>query len=263
MLVNEMPFEAWSDSKYLVFPKKILEDDWVLYHGTSKPFEESIEKNGLNASLPNPITKEVIQRLAGCFEWLNWAGNNAGGYAVLSSFTRHDYSFDNKPIYLGESFRRSLTFASEDFAGGEGCRAIRKGIKDLHDFLKDPEIRLGAQNQQIRVTVNERGEVIPEDLKLIEDLDWLRNELSDLTPIEGYVKNIANQHQYGIVYAIRFDEADLPKMKHNSCMGIMHFGTIHPSKIIAKLIVQSEQQGLIFDSQRLTNTLIWKSRLAK
>ena len=256
MLVNEMPFEALSDSKYLAFPKEIVEDDWVLYHGTCKPFEKSIEKNGLNTSLPNPITREVIQRLVGCFEWLNWSGDNAGGYAVLNSFTLgHDYSFDNKPIYLGESFRRSLTFASEDFAGGEGCRAVRKGIRDLHNFLKDPDVRLAAQNQQIRETVNERGEVIPEDLKLIEDLDWLRNELSDLNPVEQYVNRIANQHQYGIVYAIRFDEADLLKMKHNSCMGIMHFGTIHPSKIIAKLIVRTGHKGLVADLQRYTRVV--------
>lgn len=266
MIVQSMPAEAWYNDEVTLLPTEILHDDWVLYHGTSNLIEKDIETNGFHADRASLITKEVIQKIVDCFNRLNWYGDDGGGYCVLKPFTlQHDHSYyESKPIFLGESCRRSLLYATKDFAGGEGARSVRKSIRDLRSFLENEEVRLNALMKPIKETLNEFGDVLYADTPLCEtELGWLYEALRKLESVEHYVNNCSENHEYGIVYAIRFNEDDIVHMGSNSSMGLTYSGPLNSDKIIAKLLVSQDANdcGFPYDKQRSTNHMIWKERI--
>ncbi len=266
MLIHTMPTEAWHNDAIPLLPPEILADEWVLYHGTSNSYESDIETNGLRSNQASPITKEVVQRVVACFKRLNWYGDDAGGYCVLDPFTaQHDHSYQaGKPIFLGESCRRSLLYATRDFAGGEGCRSLRKALNDLWAYLNDEQVRYDALTKPINETVNGYGEVIYADTPLsVHELDWLNDELIALQPIKQFVDAWFEQYQYGVVYAIKFDERDLSSLFTAGGMGIAHTGTIKPGKIVAKLLTDGNTayNPFVSDGQQLDMIFAWSDRL--
>lgn len=267
MLIHQLPNEAWHDDAIPLLPTHILADEWVLYHGTSNLCENDIETTGFQSRQDSLISLEVVQRVLACFSRLNWYGNDQGGYVVLKSYTAlHDYSYKSgKPIFLGLSCRWSLLYATTDFAGGEGCRALRKALHDLHTYLTDEEIRFAALTQRIRNTIDEYGDTVYEDMDPLtsDELTWLQDELNALQPVNEFVNSLFEQYQYGIVYAIKFNENDMANLFNAKGMGITHVGTISPNKIVAKLLTDSSStyNSCIGDRQRFINMQAWHGRV--
>lgn len=268
MLIYQLPNEAWHDDAVPLLPTHILADEWVLYHGTSNLCENDIETTGFQSRQDSLISLEVVQRVLACFSRLNWYGNDQGGYVVLKSYTAlHDYSYKSgKPIFLGLSCRWSLLYATRDFAGGEGCRGLRKALHDLHTYLADEDVRVGALTQCIDNIINEYGEVVYEDMVplAVEELTWLQDELTVLQPVREYVDSLYEQYRYGIVYAIKFNKKDIANLFYANGMGITHVGTISRDKIVAKLLTDGSStayNSYIGDRQRFMNMQTWHGRV--
>jgi hypothetical protein len=119
-------------------------DGWIAYHGTSSTAETTIERQGFvwNDSF---YSRSDIEAVASVFRQLGWAGESLGGFAVLASFSTGDFrhlgASDRKPIFFSATSKRSLLYASRDWAGGETARALRIAFEDLDAFLNSQDFR--------------------------------------------------------------------------------------------------------------------------
>ena len=153
-----------------------------------------------------------------------------------------------------------MTFATPSFAGGEGNRALRIALDDLTDYLNNEEVRIEANNHR----GHEYGSI--PFVENYDELSWLANELKSLQPIKAQIDSIFNAYQYGVIYAIRFDETDLDKMANRGGMGLIHFGPVSPNKIVGKFFIDFVENNSSYsmdDPQRFTNGIVWRQRLLK
>lgn len=229
-----------------VFPDEIVEDTWVVFHGTSGQFEKEIEKNGLSWQ-NSKITKKIMEDIVAIYTKLNWCGLNNDGLAVLNPWSlKSDFSTNKvKPIFFGESCYRASWFAMHGFAGGESARAIRFAIEDLETFLEDTGVRenylnnLNADFEEYGCVTNHfTGDILKEPPKM-PDLNWLRIELKKLVHVKKYCDKLYLNHNFGVVYAVKFSTEDLPNIEYRKSMGVVYHGTVIPEKLIAKICFPS------------------------
>jgi len=128
--------------KAQVFPDKICDDLWIVYHGTSSIAEDDIDRTGFKW-MPSIANRSEVENVVNIFDAMSWAGKSGGGYSVLKPFSLdHDFSLsDRKPIFFAESCYRAFLYATRDFAGGETARAMRLAITDLHEYLTSVDLR--------------------------------------------------------------------------------------------------------------------------
>ena len=254
-----------------LFPIALSDDLWIAYHGTSSIFEQDIDKTGLHWNT-NIGSKEDVKYIVNIFKRMSWCGNHQGGFAVLSAFSlNHDFAnADAKPIFLAESSLRALTFATHDFAGGETARALRHCFEDLHQYLISPKLReqhIGALWRQAKSTI---AIPIPQSLENLSDtnvrnehfralwayylergvpsealgappqetdLVWLQNELTHHADLEKRCATAHAGHEFGLVYAVKFSEADLALLDYHPTMGLKAHLPISAEKLVAKVRV--------------------------
>jgi hypothetical protein len=126
------------------FQGAFANDGWIAYHGTSSAAETAIESQGFVWN-DTAYSRSEIEAVANVFRQLGWAGKAGGGLGVLASFSTSDFRHlgaeDRKPIFFSATSKRSLLYASRDWAGGETARAVRIAFEDLDAFLNSQDFR--------------------------------------------------------------------------------------------------------------------------
>ncbi len=285
MLVVDLRSRTWSDT-IQVFPDELLEDKWLGFHGTSSINEAAIEKEGIRWNVP-PWSVEDLKRIAAIFRRMEWPGRDSGGYPVLKVFTlKSDYHGGHcKPIFIGETAERCVTFATRDFAGGETARALRRAFRDLSEFLAHEHIRkewratrwrnrlarLGTEypewiakvrpiestDEQLKALVQYQinAGVPGQEMPWPEDLAWIEQQVRSLAGIAEHAAAMWQNHRYGVIYAIKFSEADLATLEDRTSMGIAVHSPIPVDRIMAKAIVPIDATIVHREADRLIELL--------
>lgn len=213
-----------------VIPHEAQMDPWLVFHGTSNIYEESISTNGLCPGTSSFDLSELMQ-VESIFDRLHWDGIHPGGIAILKPFSiNHDFSHeDEKPIFIAPSAHFASLFATSDFAGGEICRSLYYCIADLHKYLEDEKIR--EKHVRKLEMISEQSRI---DRPAIPTLDWVRSNVGQLSELKAKVEKIRASFCYGVIYAIRLDVTNLADINFHTFMGIKSFRSIQESEIETK-----------------------------
>ena len=223
-----------------LFPKKISNNLWIVYHGTSSLSEDSIEQNGLNRNQSN-YSKYDIQKIIDIYEKIDWTGIDQGGFMVLKSFTmNYDFKDSNKKsIFLAESSNRALLYATNDFAGGETARAIRKSIYDLQRYSKENSIRSNHMLYRIKEYKQSLNHLhsLPKPQEI--DLDCLNRDIENVSEVFQRTENLYNTYKYGLIYAVKLSKNDVKDITYNN-MGIVVNKNLNFNTLVGKIKVPKE-----------------------
>ena len=222
-----------------IFPDKISEDPWIIYHGTSSIFENDIEINGLHWKAAN-YDKSDVESVVRIFDFMSWSGHSGGGYPVLYPFSlKNDFSASTKkPIFLAESSLRAIWFSTRDNAGGETARAIRYALADLQEYISSEELR--ETHMSYLQHDFEIGAIHSPPSEI--NLEWLSDELKKLEGLKTRCQEAFENHKFGIVYAIKFNEGDLGMFEYSPSAGISTNSIIPPERIAAKIHIPKEYE---------------------
>ncbi len=205
-----------------MFPTDILDEPWIVYHGTSGALAAEIDTNGIRAAR-SIVDSNAIERIVGVFERLDWGGTHGGGYPVLAAFSTFDVS-QGRPVFLGESALRVTTFAAADFAGGEVARAVHHALADLRRVVDgDWPANVRPEDRPAAIT----PEAIHGVARTLEELGNLRQAIAE----------IRAGHTHGVVYAVRLQPGDLVRAKHHKQMGLMIDGGVPAERLVAKALL--------------------------
>ena len=240
-----IPFDSHKFEKdFTVFPDEIENDPWVMYHGTTSCNSTSIEQNGFIWG-DGTVSKSEIQKIVGVYTRMNWCGTDTSSLNVLVNFSLgQDFGEnDSSVIYFAETSKRALLYANRLFAGGEKLYGVRNSIGQLQRYLNDPKVRQAhwkyMKSEYDSLVFN--NAMSPEASRPVEvDLTWLSSQLSLMSETHSVAENAYQQHEHGIIYAVKVDERDLETLELHRTMGIKSKDLISPSKIIGKAIIPAE-----------------------
>jgi hypothetical protein len=218
-----------------LFPSNIDQDPWVFYHATSSVAEAAIESEGL-VWRPGVYSKSDLQTVARIYKGMDWCGENTDGYAVLAGFSL-SVDFDKnmtKPVYLSEYSTRPLEYASRSFAGGETARAVRIALEDLYSYLGSTELRREHYERQRRrcIRLVRRGDLPCRVIKV--NIEWLGSRLQDLKTLEEACEQLLRRYEYGLVYAVKFNQSDLSSLEFSKIWGLRCFAHLPLERLLAK-----------------------------
>ena len=227
----------------------ILADPFVLYHGTSGPAAERISVEGF--CWPSAAISQVdVRRVLAVYGALDWGGEDRGGWLVLKAYS-DGWDFRNGPskqIYFAENRHRASLYAELDFAGGETARGVRRAIADLNRLATVPDVFARYVD---RLRVRESKVTAP-------SAEWIQSQLSTLHDLANRVSRLQEVHTHGSIFAVRFDESDLPTLEYNKMHGIMSYQRVPPSKIVGIEEVALDYRSDQFASPRIADMPCWK-----
>ena len=207
-----------------LFPSRMVKDHSILYHATTSLDETGIENSGFGGCRPLVTAPHVDQMMA-LYRSMNWEGLHSDGYAALDQATGRFALIDTPHAWFRETAMRSLLYAERDWAGGELVRAFRIAYADLVEFLGSEDVRqkhLHRQSQR------------PNSPVIRVDTARLAAKLSALRQTAETAEDLTRQYKYGLVYAVRFVEEDIPNLFYNRRSGILHRGVLAPDRIVGK-----------------------------
>ncbi len=251
-------------------------DPWVGFHGTSNHAVQAIEQHGFQWQEAT-YSLEEVDCLLQIFDALFWEGSLEGRGVLATftqSDFASGGSEKHKAVYFGESSYRSLLYSKPDWAGGESVGAIRRAFNDLDEFLVTRSLRDRACREAFAsLSALVQGAIPlanrPSDLEaptaeevcafrrflksrgihtqlvgrptaaepVVPSEAWVRSRLSALESLRHRAEGIRNTYTHGVVYAVRFCEADVPFMGYSSG-GLLSRRPIPRDRIIAKAIVE-------------------------
>ena len=226
------------------------ENPAVWYRGTSSAFEAKIDREGLCPAI-SVYSRDEVHALASVFRSLNWWGGNSGAVSNLTAYTlpRIDAA-GHTGTYFGEDPMRCLMYTIKSWAGGETAWSILECISYLRCYLKDDLVRREHFNDQKKELLEclQLGE---NPTPVIEvDLKWLTRKLTSLKLLEKRLRLAVAEHQYGVIYAVKFSRLDFPSLEGGYASGLRCLATIPPNRILAKLRLHGKPRNLPFATKR-------------
>ena len=224
----DLPFTRFEG----LFPDYVVDCPEIIFHGTSQSNAEKIELNGICGKENSSTLAEAVNQVVGLYDAINWAGTDNGGYGVLKGFSQ---GFDlgggtgTGLTFFSPDLTYAMRYATDDFAGGEKARALRKAIADLHKFIDSPDEM--EADRAIHFNNPVTGPPPPVDLA------FLSYELARLKALEKRVNAPLLQFTEGIVYAILLMEDDLSHFGYSHAMGAFTNWTVPPDRIVASVTV--------------------------
>ncbi|HOW86442.1 MAG TPA: hypothetical protein P5119_11310 [Candidatus Aminicenantes bacterium] len=267
------------------FNRRYFSDPWVAYHGTSSINEQQIEKNGLKWSDQNYTRSDISQVISIFEKLFWYGAVSDGLAVLLTyTQSDFDISKTKnaKPIFLAQSSMRALSYAQRSWAGGETVRALRIVFEELDRYRDDDEFRRNEiaksyaklkdrlycklpknldleksevhEHSQIRelwdhfANYGRRYSIIPNkdgEPPVVFEKQWLVDQLNGLEHLRTKVFSMKENHLYGVIYVVRFDEHDIPSLRYSPSGALISLRPIPANKIIDKAkIYASENQVL-------------------
>jgi hypothetical protein len=232
-----------SKTRLKVFDEEILNDPWIFFHGTSSCNEALIDAQGLS-STHSWVARDEITEIASIYKSMNWLDSH--GFGSLSAWSLPFLSEggkDIREIYLTCSAGTAADYSGKDVAGGECVEMVLRCIARLRSYLQKREVRL--EHIQTQLEQYETPEYYPSPAVIHVNLRWLRDLLTAIKPLYQGLKSLRQKHKYGVVYAVRFREEDVPFF---TCCGrtCTYVGNIEPSRFVAKAKIMG--RGCNFDT---------------
>jgi hypothetical protein len=215
-----------------LFPADVEDDLWIFYHATSSTLEDQIDSEGLGWR-PRIYSKQDLEAIDEVYSTMKWDGIDFAGIPIIRLCSlRYDFgNSDLKPMYFRESSIRSLIYATSDWAGGESARAIRRAMHDLNIYLDDETVRQ-AHTCDLRMTISTKVAPV--------NLNWLAERIDELTPLWRRCEALKEKHRYGVVYAVRFEDTDLPYCSFDGGTGLRCNRQLDESRLVAKARLMSD-----------------------
>lgn len=233
-------------------PPEILEDNTLLFHGTSNLSESAFEGEKIEVS--SPFSLAEINQINQLYEEIDWCGIHGGGYAVLSSFSITGYFEGKRKMYFWPSSERVTPFASRDFAGGELLRSVFYALEDLFSFAGSEQM----QHEHIEAFNSNPYNFGP---KFSVDIKRFVDKVLQLKEMRQKAKAIRERYQYGIVYGFRFEPDDYKFLEDNPSMGISFSGNPPKSALVVKIILPAVKSFMGENLTDLEKYRVWKNRL--
>jgi hypothetical protein len=232
-----------------VIPLEVQTDQWLLFHGSSNIYEDSISKNGLRPE-QSQFEIEDLQKVESLYERLHWSGTHMGGFGVLKPYSiMHDYGHQKgKPLYLAESAQRASLYSTKDFAGGEICRALHYCLVDLSKYINEEYVR-----EEHAIQLERQPEQYRVERSAIPKLKWVAHEVEKLSEIKNKVESIRNSYDYGLIYVLRLDVEKLSEIQGHRSMGIKSFRSISQVEVVDKYIFPASFQEPFGEDEKRFN----------
>lgn len=256
-------------SNPLVF---LLDDDWVLYHGTSESYSASIESLGLGHQEGVPCYWDDVQSFIKYWQIFNL---ESPAFAALAAFTQDHEGI--RAVSLAETFERAARYAVKE-PGGETIELMRRAIGEITEAIRNPEliktrlhdqrtciyrlaVRSGFDSEDswdaVNGTIGPSFQDIDHALSVLECPEVL---FSELDKFKSY--SSAREHP-PVVYAVRIHSADISHLSMNS-VGVNYRGVLPPDRLLARVRISGDriilQPGTV-DHERLEALGIWRKRL--
>jgi len=132
--------EQSSDVLY-PFSKEWYDDPFILYHGTSSIYSESIEHDGWNMN-EQPYDIADFQKICNFFEDIGWDGTpKNSGYSVLRSFSLggDDNYVDSKPVSFSQIYWTARNYSRN--IGGESIHYFFLAIEDILNMCESKQLQ--------------------------------------------------------------------------------------------------------------------------
>jgi len=229
-------------------PDSLINDDGILFHGTSNIAEPFIDKNTYS-----PLFKysaKDCESIIEIYAEINWDGL-PGGFGVLSTFSTKDYKTENeKYLFLAVTVNRAALYATQNFAGGELVRSLYLSILHLKNYLEQEHLR---NDHKADMELN----LIYYLKKYDVDLKELTAKINKLEPIFLNLNTIRNSYQYGVIYCYKVGPNQYHKLKNRASMGIIVTKELDKSCLIAKINLK-DSKAIESNNVRNQNLMIKK-----
>jgi hypothetical protein len=232
-------------------PDSIINENSLLFHGTSNIAEPFIDSNSFNPE--SRFSQKVCEEIIEIYREMNWDGSPRG-YGVLSSFSIIDYKNKNERfLFLADNVNRAALFATQDFAAGELVRSLFYSILDLKEYLEQEHLR---NNHKAYIEFN----YIYYRNKYDVDLKELTVRVNNLESLFINLTELRNKYQYGVVYCYKVESDQYYKLKDRGNMGIVLTQDLDKSSLIAKIIL-SDSKAIEINDNRSQNKLMLKKKI--
>jgi hypothetical protein len=219
-------------SRSTVFSHHLEINPWILYHATTSHVETAIDSEGFEGC-STVVAKEHITQLIHIYERMNWFGIR-GGFSTLKGFTEGRSRIEKPQTWFRETSMRSLSYAHRHFAGGEGLMSFKGAFEDLLDFAKSKEIRQEHLDLQIHNCVDLVKLGAIRSPVILVDVDSMLRALCPLQSVYEASQRYASSYKHGLLYAVRFQESDIPNLFDRGGSGILHVGSLSSERIVGK-----------------------------
>jgi hypothetical protein len=218
-----------------IFPDEILNDHWIYFHGTFSTWSDQIEKRGLGMPEPH-ISLEQLLSLCAIYISMNHRWSNA--YGVLESYSLPRATEPGPAVtFLHEEDGAAAFYARRNNAGGETMMTVRDCFKDLRKYVLSRTHRY--EHIRLQLEMYEYAQRKGQHEPILEiNLGWLKRKILELKPLEALAKSHINRNVRGVVYAIKFEQADLHQMETAPYDHVLFLGPILRERIVAKCTLE-------------------------
>ena len=227
-----------------------LDDDWVLYHGTSESYSASIETHGLGHPDGTPDYWDDVQSFISY--WRVFHLRSPAFWALVSFSEAHD---GIRPVSLGETFGRAARYAKDE-PGGETIGLMARSIGEISDLINNPEVpRKDLQEKRVHLhqlamragfdseeagdamngTTGDSFAGIDRALSMLKDTSALLSELDRFSSFSSLREHAP------VVYAVRIHDEDISLLSSDQA-GINYHGVFPPERLLARVRVADDRK---------------------
>lgn len=248
-----------------------VEDDWVLYHGTSESYSASIESFGLGHPEGLPAYWGDVQSFIAYWRILDLP---SPAYVALASFSRDQDG--TRAVSFCETFEHAARYAAQE-RGGETIALMRRAIGEIAEEIKNPDairtrlheqraslhelaVRVGFDSEESWDAVNGSSgsfHDIDQALRVLEDPGAL---LSALDKFKSY--GDSGEHP-PVVYAVRIQRSDISHLTTDSA-GINYRGVLAAERLLARVRISTGRvivQPGTWSEDALEAAEVWRKRM--
>ena len=248
----------------------LLDEGWVLYHGTSGSYSTSIESFDLGHPEGVPGYWAEVQSFITYWQIFNL---KSSAFVGLASFSRDHEGI--RAVSLGETFNRAARYAVDE-PGGETIGLMRRAIGQMAEEIRKPEliktrlqeqrtclyqlaVRSGFDSEDSWDAVNKAVGSFREIDRALNILEYPEVLFSEIDKYKSY--SCPGEHP-PVVYAVRIHSADTSHLSMDSA-GVNYRGVLPPERLLARVRIFGDRviSQRAADRESVKAWGMWRKRL--